>query len=94
MILSGRRNTWGCCGRRKEAVVDGHSLLCKITKVESLEPGLALLTEELNAGKIIRLDERTRNRLVELARPDEAYGDLINRLLDIAAVQAKPQSNA
>jgi hypothetical protein len=30
MIFSGRRNMWSCCGRRKEAVVDGHSLLCKI----------------------------------------------------------------
>jgi hypothetical protein len=57
--------------------------------VESLEPGLNLLTEELNAGKIIRLDERTRNRLVEFAKPDETYPDLINRLLDVAAAADK-----
>jgi hypothetical protein len=88
MILSGRRNIWGCCGRRKEAVVDGHSLLCKITRVESLEPGLSLLREEINSGKIIRLDERTCNRMVEFARPNETYPDLINRLLDIAAKTA------
>ena len=58
-------------------------------RVESLEPGLNLLTEELNAGKIIRLDERTRNRLVEFAKPDETYPDLINRLLDVAAAADK-----
>jgi ATPase subunit of ABC transporter with duplicated ATPase domains len=88
MILSGRRKIWGCCGHRKEAVVNGHSLLCKITRVESLEPGLSLLTEELDAGKIIRLDEKTRNKLVEFAKPDETYPDLINRLLDVADAAA------
>jgi hypothetical protein len=88
MILSGRRNIWGCCGRRKEAVVNGHSPLCKINRVESLEPGLNLLTEELNAGKIIRLDEQTHKRLVEYAIPDETYTDLINRLLDTATAEA------
>jgi hypothetical protein len=35
--------------------------------------------------KIIRLDEQTARRLVEFAKPDEYYTDLINRLVDIAA---------
>jgi hypothetical protein len=34
-------------------------------------------------GRIIRLDEQTHNKLVEFAKPDEAYPDLINRLMDI-----------
>jgi hypothetical protein len=34
---------------------------------------------------MIELDEQTHNRLVDFAKPDELYTDLINRLLDIAA---------
>lgn len=49
---------------------------------------MALLGEEFNMGKITRLDEQTHNRLVEFAKPDETYPDLIIRLLDIAAAEA------
>ncbi|MFL6411717.1 MAG: hypothetical protein ACJ71K_10830 [Nitrososphaeraceae archaeon] len=40
-------------------------------------------TARETAATAIRLDEQTHNRLVEFAKPDETYPDLINRLIDI-----------
>ena len=51
-------------------------------KVISIEAALSLLREEFNAGKTIRLDEQTHNRLVDIAKPGETAIELINRLLD------------
>jgi hypothetical protein len=52
---------------------------------------MALLKEEYSTGRIIRLDEQTHNRLVEFAKPDDTYQDLLNRLLDIASASVVEQ---
>jgi hypothetical protein len=49
----------------------------------TIEPGIGYLKEEFSAGRQILLDEQTHNRLVEFAKPEETYPDLINRLMDI-----------
>jgi hypothetical protein len=69
----------------------GHTEKCPTYRGIDIEPGLNLLKQEYDKGKIIRLDEQTHNRLVEFAKPDEYIVDVINRLLDIAdnAVAAK-----
>ena len=81
MILTGTRGKWadGC----RQYAEFGHNRYCPNTTGEDLKPGLSLLQEEYSIGKIIRLDEQTHNRLVEFAKPEELYTDLINRLLDI-----------
>jgi hypothetical protein len=85
MLLSGKRSICSHCHLRQNAEFFNHSPRCVIQRGTSLEPGLWLLKEEFRVGKIIRLDEQTRNRLVEFAKPDETYVDLLNRLMDIAA---------
>jgi uncharacterized protein with ATP-grasp and redox domains len=52
---------------------------------------MALLNEEYSTGRIIILDEQTHNRLVEFAKPDDTYQDLLNRLLDIASASVVEQ---
>ena len=59
----------------------------------SIRHGLALLKEEYDAGKIIRLDEQTHKKLVEFAKPDELILDVMNRLLDIAEEKLRSKSN-
>jgi hypothetical protein len=59
----------------------------------SIEPGLALFREEFRTGKIIRrlVGEVAYNRLVEFAKHDETWPDLMKRLLDMAiAATAAP----
>jgi hypothetical protein len=84
MFLSGRRSICSHCHLRQNAEFFGHSKQCPIQRGTDIEPGLALLKEEYRTGRMIRLNEKTANRLVEFAFPDETYPDLINRLLDIA----------
>lgn len=54
----------------------------------SIEPGIDYLREQYRTGRLLRLDEQTANRLIEFAKPDETYTDLINRLLDLAITAA------
>jgi hypothetical protein len=71
----------------RRAELFGHAKSCENYKAHDIEPGLRLLSSEYNAGKIIRLDEQTSNRLVDFGKDGETYPDLINRLLD--AVESK-----
>jgi hypothetical protein len=84
MILNGTYGRWSSCRCRKTFVIDHSNKFCTSPLADSLEPGLSLLKQEYSAGKIIRLDEQTSERLAEFARPNETHPDLINRLLDIA----------
>jgi hypothetical protein len=43
------------------------------------------LKQEYRTCKIIRLDDKTYNRLVDFAKDEETILELINRLLDIAS---------
>jgi hypothetical protein len=72
---------------RQRAEFFGHTNQCPAYRATDIEPGLALLREEYSTGRIIRrfLGEQTHDRLVEFAKDEETYPDLINRLLDIAA---------
>jgi hypothetical protein len=91
MIFSGKRDKSGCCDTTKYAEFYGHSTLCKNTAGEDLEPGLRLLQQEYSNGRlIIRLvGELAYNRLVEFAKDDETWPDLMNRLLDVAVATVK-----
>jgi uncharacterized protein with ATP-grasp and redox domains len=96
MLLSGKRSTCSFCHMRQRAEFFGHAKNCPVYTATDIEPGLALLREEYSTGKIIRrfLGEQTHDRLVEFAKDEETYPDLINRLLDIAAqVKAKPSND-
>ena len=92
MFLSGERHKCGHCRAPQLAEFFGHTKNCPYytNGGHDIEPGLQLLKKEYSKGKIIRLDEQTRDRLVDFAKPEgELYTDLINRLLDIAiAVKA------
>jgi len=59
-----------------------------------IEPGLNLLKEEFKSGKILRLDEQTRNRLEEFAKDGETFPQLINRLLKIATEKTASTTEA
>jgi hypothetical protein len=48
---------------------------------------MARLEQEIKTT--MRLDEQTHNRLVEFAKPDETWPDLLNRLVDIAEEREK-----
>jgi hypothetical protein len=87
MLLSGKRSTCSFCHMRQRAEFFGHTNQCPAYRATDIEPGLALLREEYSTGRIIRrfLGEQTHDRLVEFAKDEETYPDLINRLLDIAA---------
>ena len=65
--------------------------LCQAQTNRSIEPGMTRLKEEYSTGRIIILDEQTHNRLVEFAKPDDTYQDLLNRLLDIASASVVEQ---
>jgi hypothetical protein len=62
----------------------GSGIGCPVTKGTDIEPGMRLLREEYSVGKIIRLDKKTHDRLVDFAKPNEPILDLVNRLLDVA----------
>jgi hypothetical protein len=53
-------------------------------KVISIESALALMREEYNACKLIRLDEQRHKRLMDFAKEDETILELFDRLLDSA----------
>jgi hypothetical protein len=94
MLLSGKRSTCSYCRRRQYAEFFNHGKDCPVQTGTDVEPGLRLLQQEYSTGKIIRLDEQTRNRLVEFAKDDETWPDLMNRLLDIAIAAAAPAAAA
>jgi hypothetical protein len=85
MFLSGERPRCGHCHVCQLGEFFGHTNSCPYnTRGHDTEPGLGLLKKEYSTGRLIRLDEQTRNRLVESAKPGETWEDLMNRLLDIA----------
>jgi hypothetical protein len=87
MFLSGERPRCGHCRILQTAEFFGHAANCPYYRIiggQDIEPGMQLLKKEYSKGKIIRLDEQTHTRLVEIAKPDEDPIELINRLLDIA----------
>jgi hypothetical protein len=60
--------------------------------IRSIEHGLALLKQEYDTGKIIRLDEQTHKKLVEFAKEGENIIELLNRIMDMAsATEIKAQ---
>jgi hypothetical protein len=92
MFLTGKRHQWPCCHRFKQAEFFNHSKTCDYPTGEDIEPGLRLLKQLHDTGRLMIVDEKTANRLAEFAIPDETHDQLLNRLLDIAAIKAKPQS--
>jgi hypothetical protein len=82
MILSGHRPRSSCCHLKQRAELFTHTKNCTALTGINIESGLWLLEVEYSRRKIIRLDETTHKKLMEFARPDEKYPDLINRLLD------------
>jgi hypothetical protein len=93
ILLSGERPRSHCCNLLQRAELFTHYGSCTTRRGVDIEPGLWLLKEEYRIGKIIRLDDKTHNRLAEIALPDEHPVDLINRLLDLA-VEAKFSTNS
>ena len=47
------------------------------------------INKEISTGMMVRLDKNTHDRLVNIAKDDDTYQDLINRLVDIAAASAQ-----
>jgi|SRR5690242_14847992 len=88
MLLSGQRNRWSCCHGLQRAELYGHAKQCESYTAFDIEPRFRLLREEYNACKIIRLDEKRHNRLMEFAKDGETMLDLVDRLLDIAIAAA------
>ena len=93
MFLSGERHKCGHCHWPQLAEFFGHAKSCSYYHIiggQDIEPGLQLLKEEFRTGKIIKrvIGQRAYDRLVEFAKPDETWDDLINRLLDIAISEA------
>jgi hypothetical protein len=85
MLLTGERSRWSCCGLPRRAEFSGHAKNCQSYRGLDIEPGLNLLKQEYRTCKIIRLDDKTYNRLVDFAKDEETILELINRLLDIAS---------
>jgi hypothetical protein len=84
MILSGKRDTCNYCHLPENGEWYGHSALCPVKTGRSMEPGLRLIALEYKTGRLIELDQVTRDRLVDFAIPDETFQDVINRLLNFA----------
>ena len=76
ILFSGEHPRCGHCHLSQDAEFFGHASNCPYyTRGHDIEPGLGLLKKEYSTGRLIRLDEQTRNRLVEFAKPDEIYQD-------------------
>ena len=87
MFLSGERPRCGHCRVLQLAEFFGHANNCPYYHTiggQDIEPGLQLLKEEFKTGKIIKrvIGQRAYDRLVEFAKDDETWPDLIDRLLD------------
>jgi hypothetical protein len=58
-------------------------------KIISIEPGLSLLKEEYNSGKILRLDDVTHSLLIEFTKEGEAFVEAIKHSLRQSIAEAK-----
>jgi hypothetical protein len=87
MFLTGESYRCSSCHRLRSSEWFGHSTNCRNKRGIDIE-WIGPLEGGIQRIKIIRFDDKTHNMIVDFAKDGESIMEIINRLWDIAEVEA------